>query len=163
MIELAEEECMDRPVDRTGAVVNGVLDASPEMLASYRERLGPASRRVACTAYVDLFDWRPARTWDACVFGFWLRKFPTRAPGSGFMQAVADASRPGGRVVCCLDKAGGAERSDGTYRRTNPQRWASLHDRRPSSAAESSPDVFHAAGMDVDGRPSVQGSVSPQA
>ncbi len=55
-----------------------VLDASPEMLARNRERLGPASERVVY-GVVDLFDWRPTRTWDACVFGFWLCKVPDAA------------------------------------------------------------------------------------
>ena len=123
-----------------------VLDASPEMLARNRERLGPASERVVY-GVVDLFDWRPTRTWDACVFGFWLCKVPDARLGR-FMQAVADALRPGG-VVCCLDKAAGAERATELEERTlNDGRRFTIvdHPRPPSRIA----DVFHAAGMDVD-------------
>src|SRR6186997_1805892 len=83
-----------------------VLDASQEMLDRNRARLGPASNDVDYQL-VDLFDWRPDRAWDVCVFGFWLCKVPD-ARVDRFLRAVADALRPDG-VVCCVDKTASHE------------------------------------------------------
>jgi demethylmenaquinone methyltransferase/2-methoxy-6-polyprenyl-1,4-benzoquinol methylase len=92
-----------------------VLDGSSEMLEKNRERLGPAARRVRYVV-ADLFEWRPDRTWDACVFGFWLCKVPDDRIDR-FLGMVADSLRVGG-VVCCVDKGARAEPASEHVNRT---------------------------------------------
>jgi demethylmenaquinone methyltransferase/2-methoxy-6-polyprenyl-1,4-benzoquinol methylase len=123
-----------------------VLDGSREMLERNRARLGTAASNVAYEV-VDLFEWRPERAWDACVFGFWLCKVPD-ARVDGFLRAVADALRPGG-VVCCIDKAARIEPVTELERRTlnDGQRFTIIdHPRPPSRVVE----MFQSAGMDVN-------------
>jgi demethylmenaquinone methyltransferase/2-methoxy-6-polyprenyl-1,4-benzoquinol methylase len=122
-----------------------VLDGSREMLEKNQERVGPAARNVAY-AVVDLFDWQPARAWDACVFGFWLCKVPD-ARVDGFLHSVAGALRPGG-VVCCVDNAARSEPATEFERRTlNDGRRLTIvdHPRPPSRLVE----LFQTAGMSV--------------
>ncbi len=78
---------------RTARSVTAV-DAAPEMVALNRAKVH--SDRVS---YVigDLFAWRPDRSYDAVVFGFWISHVP-RERLSGFLGMVATALRPGGKV-----------------------------------------------------------------
>ena len=71
------------------------VDASPEMLALARERVGDGRVRFI---EADLFGWRPDRRYDAVFFGFWLSHVPLErfAP---FWELVADALAPDGRVA----------------------------------------------------------------
>jgi len=122
-----------------------VLDASPEMLDRNRDRLGPASTSIAY-GIVDLFDWRPSRTWDACVFGFWLCKVPD-ARLDRFLRAVAEAIRPGG-VVCCVDKTASDEPATELEERTlnDGRRFTIVDHPRPPSRIV---DAFQNAGIPV--------------
>jgi SAM-dependent methyltransferase len=79
-----------------------VIDGSAEMLAINQERLGATAERVSYQV-ADLFEWQPPRTWDACVFGFWICKVPDVLI-AGFLNTVAASIRHGG-VVCFVDKA----------------------------------------------------------
>jgi 2-polyprenyl-3-methyl-5-hydroxy-6-metoxy-1,4-benzoquinol methylase len=70
------------------------VDASAEMIAINRAKV--ASAKVTYLQ-ADLFTWRPDRTYDAVVFGFWISHVPhERLPG--FLATVASALRPGGAV-----------------------------------------------------------------
>ena len=70
------------------------VDASAEMIAINRAKV--ASAKVTYLQ-ADLFTWRPERTYDAVVFGFWISHVPhERLPG--FLARVAAALRPGGSV-----------------------------------------------------------------
>jgi demethylmenaquinone methyltransferase/2-methoxy-6-polyprenyl-1,4-benzoquinol methylase len=79
-----------------------VIDASAETLVINRARLGALSEQVNYEV-ADLFDWHPPRTWDACVFGFWICKVPDDRI-TNFLHTVTESLRPGG-VVCFIDKA----------------------------------------------------------
>lgn len=72
------------------------VDASPEMIAENRRKLGPRAGRVTYVT-ADLFHWDPGRTWDAVVFCFWISHVP-RARLDGFLSRVAGMVRPGGWV-----------------------------------------------------------------
>lgn len=122
------------------------LDGSAEMLARNQARLGPAASNIAYEV-VNLFDWHPARQWDACVFGFWLCKVPD-ARIDRFLGAVADALRPGG-VVCCVDKAATDDTANELEERTlqDGRRFTIIdHPRPPRRIVE----VFRTAGMTVE-------------
>jgi ubiquinone/menaquinone biosynthesis C-methylase UbiE len=74
------------------------LDASPEMIAINRARLEDAGLADCVTfEQVDLFNWRPDRTYDAVVMGFFLSHVP-RELEDALMTAVAAALAPGGKV-----------------------------------------------------------------
>jgi trans-aconitate methyltransferase len=49
------------------------IDASPEMLARAKARLGLGPVRFV---QADLFSWRPDRRYDVVFFGFWLSHVP---------------------------------------------------------------------------------------
>jgi SAM-dependent methyltransferase len=49
------------------------VDASPEMLARARSRVGESAVRFI---HSNIFEWRPARRYDTVVFGFWLSHVP---------------------------------------------------------------------------------------
>jgi SAM-dependent methyltransferase len=71
------------------------IDASPEMLALARERVGEDDRvRFVCA---DLFAWRPERHYDVVFFGFWLSHVPVER-FAAFWALVADCLTPNGRV-----------------------------------------------------------------
>ena len=70
------------------------VDASPEVIALNRERVGAARVEYVCA---DLFAWRPARRYDFVFFGFWLSHVPAGA-FIPFWSMVARALAPGGRV-----------------------------------------------------------------
>jgi SAM-dependent methyltransferase len=71
------------------------VDASPEMLALARERVGDDPRVRFVQA--DLFEWRPDRRYDVVFFGFWLSHVPSER-FEAFWATVASALEPGGRV-----------------------------------------------------------------
>ncbi|NBE95830.1 class I SAM-dependent methyltransferase [Nonomuraea sp. KC401] len=71
------------------------LDASPEMLALARQRVGEDER--VRFERVDLFRWRPERCYDVVFFGFWLSHVPPEHFVS-FWSMVGDCLRPDGRV-----------------------------------------------------------------
>ncbi len=70
------------------------IDASPEMIAINRARV--ASDRVS---YVEtnLFQWQPARTYDAICFCFWISHIPAEKLHT-FLSTIAAALRPGGKI-----------------------------------------------------------------
>jgi demethylmenaquinone methyltransferase/2-methoxy-6-polyprenyl-1,4-benzoquinol methylase len=69
-----------------------VVDASPEMLALNRERVGEQVRHIQA----DLFDWRPDATYDVVFFSFWLSHVPPDRFDS-FWDLVRACLAPGGR------------------------------------------------------------------
>jgi SAM-dependent methyltransferase len=79
----------------TAATVTAV-DASPEMLAIARQRVGHDDRVRFVLA--DLFTWRPDRRYDVVFFGFWLSHVPL-ARLAEFWALVDDCLVPGGRVL----------------------------------------------------------------
>ncbi len=70
------------------------VDASPEMLAIARERVGEAGVRYIQT---DIFSWHPDTLYDVVFFSFWLSHVP---PGrfSQFWDLVRSCLAPGGRI-----------------------------------------------------------------
>ena len=70
------------------------LDASPEMLAITRSKVGDA--RVSYQQ-VDLFTWEPARQYDLVFFGFWLSHVPPERLDD-FFARVQRATRPGAQL-----------------------------------------------------------------
>jgi len=70
------------------------LDASPEMLALNRERVGQGKVRHI---QADLFTWQPDGRYDVVFFSFWLSHVPPdRFPA--FWDLVRSCLAPGGRV-----------------------------------------------------------------
>jgi demethylmenaquinone methyltransferase/2-methoxy-6-polyprenyl-1,4-benzoquinol methylase len=72
------------------------VDASPEMIAENKAKLGAAADRVEYVL-ADLFAWEPERTFDAVVFCFWISHVPD-ARLDQFLAKVASMLRPGGAV-----------------------------------------------------------------
>lgn len=68
------------------------VDASPEMIAENRRKLGPRAGRVTYVA-AGLFQWHPGRTWDAVVFCFWISHVP-QARLDGFLSRWPPWSGP---------------------------------------------------------------------
>ncbi len=79
-----------------GAQVTAV-DASPEVHAISAAKLDDDAHARADYITADLFSWRPAATFDAVVFGFWLSHVP-RERTDAFWELVRAALVPGGRV-----------------------------------------------------------------
>lgn len=73
-----------------------VVDGSLEMMAVNRARVGADAGRVEYV-HADLFEWTPARTYDAVFFGFWLSHVPPDR-FDAFWAMVRAALRPGGRA-----------------------------------------------------------------
>lgn len=71
------------------------VDASPEVIAINRERVGRADVEYL---EADLFAWRPGRAYDTVFFGFWLSHVPEER-FDAFWQTVREALAPGGRVL----------------------------------------------------------------
>lgn len=82
-------------IARTASTITAV-DASPEMVAINRVKLGPAADRVTYHL-ADLFAWQPDREYDACCFGFWISHVPLERLDA-FLATVAQALRPGGKL-----------------------------------------------------------------
>ncbi len=72
------------------------VDASSEMIALNRRRLGERVRRVTYVE-ADLFQWRSARPYDAVIFCFWISHVPARRI-DGFLANVAAMLAPGAPV-----------------------------------------------------------------
>ena len=71
------------------------IDASPEVLAINREKLGdPADVEYR---QADLFEWEPTDYYDLVSFTFWLSHVPP-SHVEDFLSRVYRATRPGGRV-----------------------------------------------------------------
>lgn len=71
------------------------VDASPEVLALNRARLGDLAAKVSYEQ-ADLFRWEPTRGFDVVFFGFWLSHVPP-ASFDKFWALVRRALNPGGR------------------------------------------------------------------
>jgi ubiquinone/menaquinone biosynthesis C-methylase UbiE len=84
------EELCDRAAHLTA------VDASAEMNALNRERLGERARDVTYIE-ADLFEWDSAEVFDAVVFCFWMSHIPTSRI-VGFLSKVARMLTPGGTV-----------------------------------------------------------------
>lgn len=70
------------------------VDASPEMLARARARVGEDRVRFI---QADLFTWRPEQRYDVVFFGFWLSHVPDDR-FDAFWSFIATCLHPGGRV-----------------------------------------------------------------
>ncbi len=70
------------------------IDASPEMIAINRARVG--SERITYVQ-ADLFKWRPKRQYDGVFFGFWISHVPLERLDA-FLQMLSDALRPAGKL-----------------------------------------------------------------
>lgn len=70
------------------------LDASLEVMALNRAKLNADN---VTYEQADLFQWEPAQQYDLVFFGFWLSHVPPEQLDS-FLEKVAQALRPGGRV-----------------------------------------------------------------
>ena len=75
------------------------VDASPEVLAINAGKLGADRDRVE-VVIADLFDWEPATTYDAVLFGFWISHVPADRWDS-FWSVVRRCVRPGGSIWFC--------------------------------------------------------------
>jgi SAM-dependent methyltransferase len=75
------------------------VDASPEMLARARSRVGESAVRFIRS---NIFEWRPARRYDTVVFGFWLSHVPL-GRFERFWSLVGECLRPDGRVFFADD------------------------------------------------------------
>jgi demethylmenaquinone methyltransferase/2-methoxy-6-polyprenyl-1,4-benzoquinol methylase len=84
------EELCDRAAHLTA------VDASSEMIALNRERLGERAENVTYIE-ADLFEWRSTQEFDAVVFCFWISHVPLRRIDE-FLAAVATMLVPGGTV-----------------------------------------------------------------
>lgn len=116
------------------------FDGAPEMLDVVRARLGDSAAVELVVA--DLFEWRPARTWDACVTCFWLCHVPDdRLPA--MLAAMAAAVRPGGRLFVA-DKS---SPSPSTEREAAGRTYTVVDIHRSPEAFIA---AFDAAGFDAD-------------
>ncbi len=70
------------------------IDASPEMLAINRAKLGDAKVQYQLA---DIFAWQPTQQFDMVFFGFWLSHVPAERL-SPFLQTVRAALKVGGRL-----------------------------------------------------------------
>lgn len=71
------------------------VDASPEVLAINKEKLGNPPNVTYEQA--DLFEWEPATQSDLVSFTFWLSHVPP-AHAEAFLSKVYNATKPGGNV-----------------------------------------------------------------
>jgi demethylmenaquinone methyltransferase/2-methoxy-6-polyprenyl-1,4-benzoquinol methylase len=78
---------------RTATTITAV-DASLEMIEINRTKV--SSDRVSYLQ-ADLFSWRPERTYDAVLFGFWISHVPLERLDD-FLRSVAAMLRPAGKV-----------------------------------------------------------------
>jgi demethylmenaquinone methyltransferase/2-methoxy-6-polyprenyl-1,4-benzoquinol methylase len=71
------------------------IDASPEMLALARQKVGNASVQFQ---QADLFQWQPRQQYDLVFFANWLSHVPPQRLDA-FLGTVARAVRPGGSLA----------------------------------------------------------------
>jgi demethylmenaquinone methyltransferase/2-methoxy-6-polyprenyl-1,4-benzoquinol methylase len=71
------------------------IDASPEMLALARQKVGNASVQFQ---QADLFQWQPSQQYDLVFFANWLSHVPPQRLDA-FLSTVARAVRPGGSLA----------------------------------------------------------------
>jgi demethylmenaquinone methyltransferase/2-methoxy-6-polyprenyl-1,4-benzoquinol methylase len=71
------------------------IDASPEMLALARQKVGNA---IVQFQQADLFQWLPRQQYDLVFFANWLSHVPPQRLDA-FLGTVACAVRPGGSLV----------------------------------------------------------------
>jgi demethylmenaquinone methyltransferase/2-methoxy-6-polyprenyl-1,4-benzoquinol methylase len=71
------------------------VDASPEVIALSREKLG--DRKNVRYVEADLFAWQPAEVYDVVFFSFWLSHVPP-ARFDEFWGTVRRSLAPAGRV-----------------------------------------------------------------
>jgi SAM-dependent methyltransferase len=71
------------------------IDASPEMLARARKKVGDASVQFQRG---DLFRWQPRQQYDLVFFANWLSHVPPQRLNA-FVGTVARAVRPGGSLA----------------------------------------------------------------
>lgn len=71
------------------------IDASPEMLALARQKVGGA---VVQFQQADLFQWQPRQQYDLVFFANWLSHVPPQRLDA-FLGTVARAVRPGGSLA----------------------------------------------------------------
>ena len=71
------------------------IDASPEMLALARQKVGNA---VVQFQQADLFQWQPRQQYDLVFFANWLSHVPPHRLDA-FLGTVARAVRPGGALA----------------------------------------------------------------
>ena len=71
------------------------IDASPEMLALARQKVGNA---VVQFQQADLFQWQPRQQYDLVFFANWLSHVPPQRLDA-FLGNAARAVRPGGSLV----------------------------------------------------------------
>ena len=113
------------------------VDAAPEMLDQARLRVRSAAVRLV---QADLFSWRPARSYDTVVFGFWLSHVPPDR-FDAFWQLVRACLVPTGRVFFMDDALRTAEETRGDpSSSTIVRRTADGHEHRlvkvPHTAAQ---------------------------
>ena len=71
------------------------IDASPEMLALARQKLGNA---LVQFQQADLFEWQPSQQYDLVFFANWLSHVPPQRLDA-FLGTVARPVRPGGSLA----------------------------------------------------------------
>jgi len=71
------------------------IDASPEMLALARQKVGNAPVQFQ---QADLFQWQPSQQYDLVFFANWLSHVPPQRLDA-FLGTVARAVRPGGSLA----------------------------------------------------------------
>ncbi len=71
------------------------IDASPEMLALARQKVGNA---LVQFQQADLFQWQPRQQYDLVFFANWLSHVPPQRLDA-FLGTVARAVRPGGSLA----------------------------------------------------------------
>jgi ubiquinone/menaquinone biosynthesis C-methylase UbiE len=71
------------------------IDASPEMLALARQKVGNA---LVQFQQADLFQWQPKQQYDLVFFANWLSHVPPQRLDA-FLGTVARAVRPGGSLA----------------------------------------------------------------
>lgn len=118
---------------RTAATVTAV-DASPEMVAINRARVGEVGEGRVRYVLADLFAWRPERAYDGVCFGFWLSHVP-RERLDAFLGTVAAALEPGGTVFF-VDNHSGAEPTARSPDQHRPEAGAQLMTRRLNDGRE---------------------------
>jgi SAM-dependent methyltransferase len=83
------------------------LDAAPEVLEIARSRLGARAAKVRFEL-VDLWRWRPTRTWDSAVACFFLEHVPDQVLPD-LLATLHDALAPGAPFFVAEGAARGSE------------------------------------------------------